>query len=65
MGLSDFPAAEAERDGPGPAGAADLRERLGRAADAGGGPRPDRASGTAAPPPGGAGADGGDLRILE
>ncbi|CAK0865318.1 unnamed protein product [Prorocentrum cordatum] len=65
MGHSDFPAAEAERDGPGPAGAVDLRERLGRAAGAGGGPRPERVSGTAAPPPRGAGADGGDLCILE
>eukprot|EP00959_Pyramimonas_sp_CCMP1952_P444074 9297157-Pyramimonas_sp.AAC.1 len=65
MGLSDFPAAEAERGGSGPAAAAVLRERLGRAAGAGGGSRPERVSGTAAPPPAEAGADGGDLRILE
>eukprot|EP00959_Pyramimonas_sp_CCMP1952_P267784 5598687-Pyramimonas_sp.AAC.1 len=65
MGLSDFPAAEPDREGAAPAGMADLRERLGRPAGAGGAGKPDEVGGAATPPPGAGGGDGGDLRILE
>ncbi|CAK0858238.1 unnamed protein product [Prorocentrum cordatum] len=46
MGLSDFPAAEPDREGAAPAGMADLRERLGRPAGAGGAGKPDEVGGT-------------------